>query len=222
LLELENQKREEERQRYIRPWDKGKSGVSSSSHRRDKHRKSDDDDDSEEEWKYKVERAPMTQEQWIAKKRDDRISEFAPIDLNSIELPKTQKQTNFTSKGHAISQMEMNDLPTENHTLFFTSKKKFIPKNTLATKIQNELSDDDADNPAKGTSTSRKRAEIPPPPTMEYYGPSASSAHKIRKYDKIDKNALEQSIEAGLKFVRDQVDKGHIGTKSKWAANTDY
>jgi len=56
--------------------------------------------------------------------------------------------------------------------------------------------------------------EIPPPPTFEYYGPTSTKARSgpTKKPD------IESSIEAGLKFLRNQSDKGMFPTKYNYSS----
>lgn len=140
-----------------------------------------------------------------------------------------------------VPGMEDIFLPEEsNRTLFFTTKKKKEFKrrnydNSLsdagpakrmksqeAVPIRNELSDDSDDecmrNPGKSG------VEIAPPPTYDYYGPTGAGIHRKPRQPTVTKTALESSIEAGLKFLRQQSDKGgpSMGTKNKWSSNADY
>lgn len=136
-------------------------------------------------------------------------------------------------------------LPEEtNRTLFFTSKKtkkvfkrrnydaslddagseKRSKPQQKAVPIRNELSDDSGEEKEvyrrEGTG-----AEIPPPPTFEYYGPTSSAIKQNqRRAPPISKNVLEASIEAGLRFLREQSDKSgpSTGTKNRWTSNADY
>ncbi|KFB43584.1 AGAP001231-PB-like protein [Anopheles sinensis] len=142
-------------------------------------------------------------------------------------------------------QDDILELPEEDpstRTLFFTTKKNPPKKElkrrnlnaveTVTTVIQppipirNELSDDEL-----STNTAQevcgKRAEIEPPPTYDYYGPSGVNAATVgatRKRPATDtQSMLEASIEAGLKFLRNQSDKaGGPGTKNRWSSNADY
>uniref|UniRef100_A0A1B0CS39 Uncharacterized protein n=1 Tax=Lutzomyia longipalpis TaxID=7200 RepID=A0A1B0CS39_LUTLO len=186
--EEEEKKRNEERQQHIRPWDKDKST-----------------DDEPKEWEYKPEREPMSQEQWVELKRQERPQEFAPVE---------QPRSNFAAKTE-----EPEEYFEDSKQLYFTTKKNpqfrkrnYVPEPPqVSVPIRNELSDDSDDESGK------KRAEIPPPATYDYYGPSSSKQSRGQKMSQVD---LEQSIEAGLKFLRDQSSKG--GNKNKWAANSDY
>lgn len=96
-----------------------------------------------------------------------------------------------------------NDFEEPNKTLFFSSSKKFKRRNQeVETKTQ--------EMPRTGG------AAIPPPPTFEYFGPSTSK----QKRPSLNTNPnLEASISAGLKFLREQVDKGN---KHKFTAASDY
>lgn len=60
--------KEMQRQQHIRPWDVDKL----------KEKENDNIDESTDTWKYKPEREPMSQEQWLEYKRKERPDEFAP------------------------------------------------------------------------------------------------------------------------------------------------
>lgn len=187
-----DRKREMDRQIHLRPWDHGKDGVPS---RRQRHSDSDS-----EEWKYKPEKPePMSQEQWNEMKRNERINEFAPPvedDSKSFNRFTTIKPKVFKRR---------NAEPVEN---MFNEP------------IRNELNGNDfpVDND-NDDSSKRRRAEIAPPPTFDYYGPT-SSGHRP-KTQKIH-NDISASIDAGLQFLRNQSDKNVGGTKQSWVANTNY
>lgn len=189
-MEEEEKMKESERQQYVRPWDKDKIP-----------------EDAPKEWEYKAEREPMSQEQWVELKRQERPQEFAPIAVEGPSYRTAPSQPDYQSDEYV----------EESKQLFFTSKKKpqqFKKRNYIdeppSVPIRNELSDDsDEDSKQKG-------AEIAPPATYEYYGPSSSKQSRPGM-SQLD---LERSIEAGLKFLRDQSSKG--GNKNKWAANSDY
>uniref|UniRef100_A0AAG5D4Z4 CCDC174 alpha/beta GRSR domain-containing protein n=1 Tax=Anopheles atroparvus TaxID=41427 RepID=A0AAG5D4Z4_ANOAO len=146
------------------------------------------------------------------------------------------------------SLLEDNLLPDEalsTRTLFFTTKKN-PPKKELKRRnlnvietvtpakqqpvpIRNELSDNDGSDTETRQQEPRgtKGAEIEPPPTYDYYGPSgataASDAARRKRPATDTKLILEASIEAGLKFLRNQSDKaGGPGTKNRWSSNADY
>lgn len=53
-------------------------------------------------------------------------------------------------------------------------------------------------------------ASIPPPPTFEYYGPTATSSKGSTK--KTNVGEIQASIEAGLKFLRKQSERKHAHT----------
>uniref|UniRef100_A0A1B0CZ09 Uncharacterized protein n=1 Tax=Phlebotomus papatasi TaxID=29031 RepID=A0A1B0CZ09_PHLPP len=188
--EEEEKIKESERQQYVRPWDKDKIP-----------------EDEPKEWEYKQEREPMSQEQWVELKRQERPQEFAPIAVEGPSYGNVPPQPDYQSDEYV----------EESKQLFFTSKKKpqqFKKRNYIAeppsVPIRNELSDDSDDG------GKQKGTEIAPPATYEYYGPSSSKQSRPGM-SQLD---LERSIEAGLKFLRDQSSKG--GNKNKWAANSDY
>lgn len=205
--EREDKKREEERKQHIRPWDKNKPGVPPTN---DSSNSENDDD-----WNYKPEREPMSQEQWNEMKREERNPEFAPMPGPPAPPPLRQ----FRSQPSFIPHSE----DAGPNPLFFTTKKvphKEVPKEfhkrnySAAMASPNSIDDEEGESacdrePARG-------AEIPPPPTFEYYGPTSAKREKLSRPD------LEQSIAAGLKFLRNQSDKGVLPTKSSWTANADY
>ncbi|XP_035904095.1 coiled-coil domain-containing protein 174 [Anopheles stephensi] len=134
-------------------------------------------------------------------------------------------------------------------SLFFTTKKN-PPKKELKRRnlnavemvtpaakkpsapvpIVNELSD--TEEPDRGRESAqllpeRRGVEIEPPPTYDYYGPvDGAGGHRRaggRTIAPENRTNLEASIEAGLKFLRNQSDKsGGPGTKNRWTSNADY
>ncbi|XP_003435784.2 coiled-coil domain-containing protein 174 [Anopheles gambiae] len=137
---------------------------------------------------------------------------------------------------------EMDEEPSKG-SLFFTTKKN-PPKKELKRRnlnavemstpakmaapvpIRNELSDGEADEEA-AVLPPRKGAEIEPPATYDYYGPSDAARRSRPAAGQTvapeNRTNLEASIEAGLKFLRNQSDKsGGPGTKNRWTSNADY
>lgn len=83
--------------------------------------------------------------------------------------------------------------------------------------IQNEMSEDETDD--DDNDDKKQGIEIPPPPTYEYYGPSSSG----KRFKSNNNKNLEDSIEAGLKFLRNQSDKNaSSGGKRVWTSKADY
>lgn len=153
----------------------------------------------EKEWTYKAQKEPMSQEQWNESKREERKKEFAPT--QELSAPSREP----TAVHHHAPDTTYYDDEEESKGLYFSSKRKFKPRSYQPS------TDETEDRTSAGT-------EIPPPPTFDYYGPSTSQP----KRPKCDAQNLETSIEAGLKFLRNQSDKSQPGTKSKWTANADY
>lgn len=149
----------------------------------------------DEQWEYKPEKpGPMSQQQWNDKMREERIPEFAPP-------PSTDTFNRFTTK-------KPKPLKRRNENAY---------ENMYNAPIQNEL--DGNDFPVeKDESNKRKRAEVPPPPTFDYYGPTSTS--KPKSYGKNDD--ITTSIEAGLRFLREKSDKTVPGSKQAWVAKTTY
>lgn len=193
--EKEEQRRAEERKQHLRPWDQGKNGPAT--------RKpfSDSDDDSKE-WQYKPEKSePMSQEQWNEMKRAERVQEFAP----NFEPEPMQLNRFTTIQPKTFKRRNAETMP--------------VPSNMYSTPIQNELDANEYPDPVDNESTKRRRAEFAPPPTFEYYGPAMTSRPRPKQTPAGD---LESSIEAGLRFLREQSDKNATGTKQSWVSNADY
>lgn len=130
-------------------------------------------------------------EEWNEKQRLERKAEFAPIGNNFVRAHETYDPNNF-------EEDEKNE-----KSLFFSSSKKFKRRNK-------------SPEPAPATASHLQRgAAIPPPATFEYFGPSSSKQTKSRP----PTANLEESISAGLKYLREQVDKGN---KHKWSASNEY
>ncbi|XP_054745507.1 coiled-coil domain-containing protein 174 [Anastrepha obliqua] len=198
----EEKQRELERKNHVRPWDKDKEYATGSS-------KVIDDEKSEPKWAYKPERLPMSQEEWNEKKRAERITEFAPV--NVLTEPQCQpKRTNFKSMPLPQEILAPDNynltLPADNFASRQTSRRNrtFQRRNYEAT---NEVTDD--------MELKRSGAAIPPPVDLEYVSPPPAKKSKSG-------NELERSIEAGLRFLRDNCDKGNLTTKSSWTAKADY
>lgn len=203
----------QERKKYIRPWDKGKD-------------KTDDDDGGE--WEYKPEREPMSQAEWNEKKRAERNAEFAPV-ADSKSKVNPFKHKVFSTPPPPLPEPPVKHFQQYSSTTPQLKRKPFVrrpiddecpPPGVDPSEyghIENELSDTDDQDAADGDD--RKRCAIPPPPTFEYYGPTSS---KQRKPNAQTPQNIETSIAAGLKFLREQSDKGMPGTKMKWSSNVDY
>ncbi|XP_058118472.1 coiled-coil domain-containing protein 174 [Anopheles ziemanni] len=141
-------------------------------------------------------------------------------------------------QGNLLDDIPLPEEEPSARTLFFTTKKN-PPKKELKRRnlnavetvtsanqppipIRNELSDDEL-----STNTTQevrgKGAEIEPPPTYDYYGPSGGTGASRKRPATDTQSMLEASIEAGLKFLRNQSDKaGGPGTKNRWSSNADY
>lgn len=203
-----------EKKTHLRPWDEGKEGTS---HLVPK----------EAEWTYKGHKEPMSQEQWNEKKRGERNSEFAPTEALN-KSPKKRENYKHTrdinsqvdkSKNDFVQEryfppppemeMDQEEEEDERKGLYFTTKKKLKRRNYQA------------EEPEEVPRTRSGGAEVPPPPTFDYYGPPVLGLNKKAKPE-ANKNQLSSSIEAGLKFLRDQTDKGQSTSGSLWGANANY
>lgn len=192
------------RQRHIRPWDYGKEGVK--------------------------EHVEYTQEDWVHLKRKERNEEFAPPSLysndkNSLYFTSKKDKTKVgktdlgidTSKPPPTinnpSKRKTNPYKTEEHTEYrqpkqfepipirdecvdFDDEQDELIKDYFAQKEESVDSDE---------GERRKRGvEIAPPPTFEYYGPSDTKKSKNISNKKVP---IEESISAGLQYLRQQAEK---------------
>lgn len=237
----EAERRAAERQQHIRPWDHGKDGVRKVADAKRTGAEDSDEDDEEQrnkvptEWSYKPEREPMSQEQWNELQRAERRTEFAPIvDLPLIgvsDLPVHGFQARSTSKRSYQQSVAVSQNPTAPEQRF---NNPFV-RRPVAEPIATGGDDDEIDYniapppppstastaPSEPHSSTSRNPEFAPPATFEYYGPAASS--KSSKPSKAMRpDHLENSIEAGLRFLREQSDKDTVGTKMKWSSNAGY
>ncbi|XP_016992609.2 coiled-coil domain-containing protein 174 [Drosophila takahashii] len=186
---------EELRKEHVRDWDKDKPGVSK--------RRDSDDDETPEEWRYKSERQPMSQEEWNEKQRAKRHTEFAPMP-EAVPL----KRSNFSSMPPPPSSEWHNNQEPEFHNFHSTrQEKKFQRRN---------YSSYNNDTNVGEPSTSTRGAAIPPPPGLNDSAPPPPAKRPKSQAE------LERSIEAGLRFLRDNCDKGVMGNKATWTAKADY
>lgn len=183
----------------------------------------------------------MSQDVWNDQQRDQRNPEFAPpTDLSKpikLDQKRDKKRKNKYDYSYQPEPPVVNETPNEtpdnfyedrSGSLYFTTKKQEFkrknygesssssaPQKFDPVPIRNELSsdeDDEKDNRNLG-------AAVPPPPSWDYYTPEANKRQKKGATDKPD---WEKSIEAGLKYLREQSDKSLPTTKNKWTANADY
>ncbi|XP_036322754.1 coiled-coil domain-containing protein 174 [Rhagoletis pomonella] len=203
--EREEKQRDLERKLHVRPWDKEKECATDNT-------TVEENGEPEPKWIYKPERLPMSQEEWNEKKRGERVAEFGPVN-DSPERQYHPKRRNFTSMhppNELLSTDKYNMTPSasaaENFAIYQTSKrsKTFQRRNYEA---QNDTEEN--------TDYQRSGAAIPPPVDLDY----APSTHAKKSKSG---NELERSIEAGLRFLRNNCDKGNLTTKSSWTAKADY
>lgn len=121
----------------------------------------------------------MSQEEWVHKKRSERESEFAPPAAYLEDMQASRSRPNKAQR-----------------------EKRKLPRS--ATAVHDEPSER-APSPVAAPPPRRTGAEIAPPSTFEYYGPSGSG--EKRKVAGKSADDLENSIMAGLKFLRQQAEK---------------
>lgn len=194
--------RELDRQNHLRPWDKEKLFKESSNLAIDESQ-----NESEPKWSYKPEKLPMSQEQWNQKKRSERISEFGPTANPQIQRQYQPKRKNFTSMPPPEELSFMNDSnndkssTTENFASYQSSKsdRRFLCRSYCTETIEPEV----------------LGVNIAPPIDLDYVSPPHTKKTKSN-------SELEKSIEEGLRFLRNNSDKGTLTTKSSWTAKADY
>ncbi|XP_055382868.1 coiled-coil domain-containing protein 174 [Condylostylus longicornis] len=118
---------------------------------------------------------------------------------------------NYSSKEKSVSSEEPVGVPIHNEIPEYSKDNDDDLRPPGVSSDNDE--DDDSDNEPK---EKRKGVEIPPPPTFEYYGPAGTSRPPPAK-----KPDIESSIEAGLKFLRNQSDKGLFPTKYSYGSKTE-
>ncbi|XP_037732851.1 coiled-coil domain-containing protein 174 [Drosophila subpulchrella] len=189
---------EELRKDHVRDWDKDKPGVG-------KRGDSDGDESPEEEWNYRAERLPMSQEEWNEKQRAQRQTEFAPMP-EQVPL----KRSNFSSMPPPPSPSWHSGQEPEFNNFHSTKQEKKFQRRNYSTYKEDNY-DGEPNTSARGLG-----AAIPPPPGLDVSAPTPAAKRPKTQDD------LERSIEAGLKFLRENCDKGVMGNKATWTAKADY
>ncbi|GLV41319.1 uncharacterized protein CBL_04843 [Carabus blaptoides fortunei] len=227
----EEKVREEKRKRQIRPWDIGKEGVK-------KHYEY-----SQEEWvdKKREERpkefAPPSAFRPEPRQRVSENEDGEEPDRSLFFTTKKSKKHTKSDTSKADFYLDTSVPPPDFKQKTNSSinpykrddNETFGPYNVSqpfeSVPIVDECIDFDDEQQRQETEESevdddvqfenkRKGAEIAPPSTFEYYGPSSSKSKKVDA-----SVSLEESIAAGLKFLRDQVEKKE---KSAEKRNLDY
>lgn len=196
----EEAEREELRKDHIRDWDRDKSGVA---------KKSEDEQPPPEEWQYKPERLPMSQEQWNEQQRAVRAPEFAPMP----EMGPMPKRINFSSMPPPVPMWSSSE--QEFNSYHSTKREKQFQRRNY-TKASDDIDDGEA-SASSSMHTQHQGIAIPPPACLEegFNGPPTAKRAKSQA-------ELERSIEAGLRFLRENCDKGVLGNKATWTAKADY
>ncbi|XP_071448753.1 coiled-coil domain-containing protein 174 [Hetaerina americana] len=185
--EEKRRKRLEKRPLPVRPWDIGKEGVSGATD-------------------------PMSQEEWVKKKREERQDEFAPPPEYNYEDTASSEDLMATDSGWSASHLRA----TSKKSLSFGGNSrgsnkwkkgnvnaKHIPLDATHGNIDKQLNDE-ASIERKGVE--RRGPEIAPPTTFEYYGPSTSK-QKLQPTKRISQTSLDDAISAGLSYIRQQAEE---------------
>jgi len=156
----------------------------------------------------------LTQEEWNEKQRAERKPDFAWDYDDGLKVPKSASSNNCQRDEEEEEEEEDDDdmvgpsldmfvapsNPNKQSTITSKSFKKFI-HNELddepeTTNIK-PYHDDDSDLDSIPLPTEpRKGAEIAPPPTYEYYGPSGRGPRAQDKF--ISSNEMQDSISKGF------------------------
>ncbi|XP_050436482.1 coiled-coil domain-containing protein 174 [Adelges cooleyi] len=174
---------------HVRPWDIGKDGV---------------------------QKPVMTQDEWNEKQRNERQTEFAwDYGGTSKSVNKTDQHSDEEDDdemvGPSLDMFTKATNPNIQSTTSFNSfKKKPIHNelddepNTVKNKSSFDDSFDNLDNiplPAEP----KKGAEIAPPPTYEYYGPSGKGPRVVDRL--VSANEMKDSISVGLNSIANSKSK---------------
>lgn len=196
-LELEKRKAETEeilneaRRRHLRPWDVGKDGVTK-------------------------EHYEMTQEEWNEMKRSERVDDFAPptsYSTNNFAENKEEKKidTNTSDddskrkkryKKNKQWREEKKSLSGHDHKLM---PNKYDVDDLIDLTNAGSIADSGSSHENRKLSHFKRRrgTEIPPPLQFDYFGPTSSKVPR-RSFEKDD---INESIEAGLQFLRKQLEE---------------
>ncbi|GBP15213.1 Coiled-coil domain-containing protein 174 [Eumeta japonica] len=209
--ELERKEREEkekerqkQREAFVREWDIGKEKL------------------LEDEKKFRL----MTQEEYVEQERSRRIEEFAPLKStrnkdrksdrnfdskgNALESNKDESSTTKTwadVRPEADSKTQYNiEEDNPNKGLYFSSNTKLIRDNVYKNFVRpqdpvlivNELDVGNMDMSDKAVKRKAETssAEIPPPPTFDYYGPVSKQSRSHMPFHSNLQEAFEQGVQA--------------------------
>lgn len=204
---------EDARKRHVRPWDIGKEGVKEHYEMTQEEwvEKKRNERDNEfappttyrKEFRSIINKTNVLDEptstslKFTTKKRDKQIKKHAQT-RNPVEnLGGNRSQEDF-----------MENSQIRNESYHMKNYSTLIINECETTDVEDRLLQDykttkrtyskDTEDDQRGNGV-----EIPPPPTFDYYGPSGIKVPKPT----MPRSNIEESIEAGLKFLRQQVEK---------------
>ena len=140
------------------------------------------------------------EKEWKPEKERHVMSQSEWVEKQRKDRKQEFAPVNFVKSNEVFNP---HDDEEPNKTLFFTTTKKFKRRNQ------------EVESVTEPKVSMHQGAAIPPPATFDYYGPTSSKQHRHAS----QAVNLDASISAGLKFLRDQVDKGN---KFKFEASTEY
>lgn len=147
----------------------------------------------------------MSQEEWNEMKRSERFEEFAPptkytkdkneknTDQHKTEKRKREKKNKeWRQERASLFQNNRNNIKNSFGLIHIEDKK-----NTIVTDSRDNITEE-----VESRSSNRRGAEISPPMNFDYFGPTSS---KVTRTSNV-KNEMNESIEAGLRFLRNQIE----------------
>ncbi|CAK1545687.1 unnamed protein product [Leptosia nina] len=206
LKEEREKERQKEREAYIREWDVGKEGVEG---KVKKFRELTQEEYVEQQRSKRInEFAPL--EALDSRKSNLTFDQRGHKIVAETSFEKTVNKTwDDVRKSIANQGREVTPPPptigeiNEQKGLFFTSKKhdksikyKNFVKADEPTPIQNELSDEDEDIRRPSKRKNENNAEIPPPPTYEYYGPVPKTSKSKTPFNSDIREAFAQGTKS--------------------------
>ncbi|KAF2885118.1 hypothetical protein ILUMI_21052 [Ignelater luminosus] len=237
MEQKKEQEKEAARKRHIRPWDMGKEGV------REHYECSQDEWNEKKRKERPAEFAPPSSYHRPygsePRDKDNTLELNKTLYFSTKKLKKKNDCENQNRKDNetffvdtskpppTIRKHHINPYKTKETVSYeqtSTVKSKPIPIvnecedfdevqdrlfDDYKTMRQNSKSTDSFESDSESESRRGKGIEISPPPTFDYYGPSDTKRTKCSSR----KVNLEDSIAAGLKFLRQQVEKKNTSSK---------
>lgn len=241
--EAEEKAKEEKRRKHIRAWDVGKEGIvphyeysqeewvdkkrserpkefaPPSKYIETKHkRRENEDNDHDDDDDYVEQKNSLYFTSKKSKTKYVKKKSINPYKNNSDDSDET-KDERPTSFSHSSRNMNYYKNDSSNDS---DSDQLYDEPSSTTTFKPTPIIDECVTIPGKSetkfetkseTKPKRKGAEIAPPPTFDYYGPSSTKQQKANTFTN-----LEDSIAAGLRFLREKAEfkQKHGGSRSEF------